>query len=205
MTFSPQASPINARIRTGFSGPRGTHLSPTLSPTHPELPKSWGKVWEAAGQLQVKPRTHFLPYLPLVTGSQAAALHSAPAGSPHQVLSTSSWSAGLCLVPRPDHPPAMPPVGDAASPRPSHPADLRPCSVLPSTCEPQMEQPLCHLHIEIESHLANGATLPLQVKTGGRRVPRPLEESTSPSKEGPWPRSLSEHIRRKVASDSAVK
>lgn len=160
VTFSPQASPINVRIRTWFPGPQRTHFSPTWSCAHPELPKSWRERLGSCGTAPGEAQDSLLsPDLPLVTGPQAAALCSTPAGSSHRVLRTSSRPASLCLVPRPDHPAAMSPVGDTASPRPSHPANLPACPVLPSTCEPQMGQPLCHLNIGIGSPLAKGAAL----------------------------------------------
>ena len=131
--FSTTNSCCKCRDGDEVSGPPGHTLLPKLVPLHtPSCPRLTGKVWEAEGQPRVKLRAHFsLSWPLLVTGPHAAAPCTAQAGSSHRLVSTGSRSAGLCLAPRPDRPPPMPPMGDTASPGPSHhAADLHPCTLL---------------------------------------------------------------------------
>lgn len=71
---------------------------------------------------------------------------SAHADASHRVLPTLSDSAHSRLVPWPDHPCPMAPVGSAAPAWLSHPSTLCPY-LLPATSTPQVGQHLCHFNI----------------------------------------------------------
>lgn len=179
--------PLHPLPRCPYPQPAGSQDQPPRSSGTDLVPESASQAAEAGedrqpgGSVAAERGGPGPAHKPGRSRPHAAAPCTALADSSLRVLSAGSRSTSLCLAPHPDHPPPMPPMGDTAPPGPSQPADLCPCTLLffhLLTPNGAASVPLPHRD---RTSSPRRSHCPLQVKAGGRKVPRPLGESSQNS------------------------